>query len=256
MAEVYLSLIREPALGARGRGFFSAFGTDHGAELWVSDGTSDGTGPLEHLLPGNLALSPAEFTREGGRIFFSAMNADFDRDLWLLDLPPGITIEDASAREANRSTPAVFRVRLSHPSSDPVTVQFETEGGTAEPLHDFAPASGALRFAPGEVVKVVRVQILADAWAEGPEEFTVRLTNPANAELDRDHAVGTIRDPAPRLAGSRPLRGRDAGFRPLHAPFPRASPHRPAGAWRIVRARRQQGAAECSSRRRGSAECC
>lgn len=205
VADVYLSLIHEPALGARGRAFFSAFDGDHGAELWTSDGTEGGTGLLGDLLPGSLGSSPAEFTRVGGRVFFSAMNEGFGRDLWLIDLPPGITIEDASAREqSGRPMPAVFRVRLSHPSNHSVTVDFETEGGTAEPLRDFAPASGSLAFAPGETLKTVRVLVLADALAEGQEEFAVRLTNPANAELDRDRAIGTIRGPGPRLAGPRP----------------------------------------------------
>ena len=116
----------------------------------------------------------------------------------------GDRVEDASAQEQPvRTVQAVFRVRLSLRSKEPVTVDFETEAGTAQAGSDFAPRSGTLRFAPGETLKMIRVPVSGDGVKEGQEEFTVRLTNPTNAEFDRDRATGTIRDPGPRLPGPR-----------------------------------------------------
>ena len=99
---------------------------------------------------------------------------------------------------------AVFKVRLSHRSNEPVTVDFETEEGTARAGSDFTARSGTLRFAPGQTSIMIRVPVAGDGVAEGQEEFTVHLTNPTNAELDRDRATGTIRDPDLGMPGPRP----------------------------------------------------
>ncbi|HXG09537.1 MAG TPA: Calx-beta domain-containing protein, partial [Gemmataceae bacterium] len=67
------------------------------------------------------------------------------------DPTPGITINDVSANEGNSgTTPFVFTVSLSNPSSQPITVQFATANGTATAPSDYTATSGTLTLAAGQ----------------------------------------------------------------------------------------------------------
>ncbi len=91
-------------------------------------------------------------------------------------------------------TPFDFSVRLTGPSSAPVTVDFATVAGTATAA-DFQARSGALTFTPGgALVQTVTVQVVADALDEFDEEFLLRLSNPAGALLLNQQATALIAD--------------------------------------------------------------
>ncbi len=89
-----------------------------------------------------------------------------------------------------------FVVRLDAPSGKPVTVDYTTGDGTATAgaSGDYITQSGTLSFAPGETAKTVRVAIVADSNIESSEQFTLKLSNPANAALNQDTATATIID--------------------------------------------------------------
>ncbi len=74
-------------------------------------------------------------------------------------------------------------VRLNAPSSQPVTVDYATSGGTATAGSDYLLTSGTLTFAPGETSKVFVVPIVDDALPEGNETVGLALSNPSNAGL-------------------------------------------------------------------------
>jgi uncharacterized delta-60 repeat protein len=57
-----------------------------------------------------------------------------------------------------------------------VTVQYSTRGTTASPGQDFVPATGNVTFAPGDRVKLVRVEVLEDLLPEEDETFEVILS--------------------------------------------------------------------------------
>ena len=65
--------------------------------------------------------------------------------------PAGFSVNDVSVTEGNTgTTPAVFTVSLSNPSSAPISVNFATADGTALAASDYAAASGSISFAPLE----------------------------------------------------------------------------------------------------------
>lgn len=109
---------------------------------------------------------------------------------------PGLSINDVSLPEGNAGTqPATFTVTLSPASPDVVTVNYATLNGTAVAPADYTAASGSLTFAPGETSKIINVTILSDIIDEGEsEQFTVQLSDPANASLERATGVGAILD--------------------------------------------------------------
>jgi hypothetical protein len=107
-----------------------------------------------------------------------------------------LTVDDVSVIEGDSGTAsAVFTVRLSSASGRQVTVDYATADGTAEAPDDYlALPTATLVFAPGEMVRTVTATVNGDTDAEGPETFSVLLTNPGNATIVDDEGVGTIRE--------------------------------------------------------------
>ncbi len=105
-----------------------------------------------------------------------------------------LSVSDARATEGAL---VEFTVSLSAASSQQVTVQYATSGGTAESGTDFTAASGMLTFAANETSKTVSVATTADAADEDNETFTLTLSSPTNATLGDATATGTINDDEP-----------------------------------------------------------
>ena len=118
---------------------------------------------------------------------------------------PRVFIADTTVNEDDG--PAIFTVTLSHPSSQPVTVKYNTADGTAEDPDDYAPdlvrtLTIPATFTGGEI----SVFIADDDEGEGTETFTITLTDPVNAVIAEGAgtAVGYIVDDEgqPRLTVS------------------------------------------------------
>ncbi|MCH2211682.1 MAG: cellulase family glycosylhydrolase [Fuerstiella sp.] len=85
-------------------------------------------------------------------------------------------------------------IRLSSAASEPVTVNYKTTDGTATGVDDYTPVEGVLLFEPGEVAKVVRLQVTDDTVQESNEEFFLNLSDSAGADLRNDRATIRILD--------------------------------------------------------------
>ncbi len=105
--------------------------------------------------------------------------------------PITVSVTDASATEGAALT---FVVSLSEASSDRVTVQYATAGGTATSGTDFTAASNTLTFEANETTETVTVATTDDSVDEQDETLTLTLSNPTNATLDDATATGTIND--------------------------------------------------------------
>jgi Calx-beta domain len=110
------------------------------------------------------------------------------------DLIPDASIADASVSEGDSGTTTLsFDVTLSHTSTDTVTVEWATADGSATTGDgDYEAASGTVTFDPGDTAKTVDVTVNGDVTYEADEDLTVTLSNPANAGLADDQAIGTI----------------------------------------------------------------
>src|SRR5262249_24560782 len=77
-----------------GRVFFSALDTGRNLELWVSDGTSQGTGMVKDLLPGPEGSLPHDLVDLNGTLLFVARAAAGGSDsLWRSDGAQAGTVE-------------------------------------------------------------------------------------------------------------------------------------------------------------------
>jgi large repetitive protein len=115
---------------------------------------------------------------------------------------PNLTISDAQANEpASGAAPMTFTVSLSSPApAAGASVHYQTADQAPALNHAVAGIDytaipdTVLNFAPGEQFKTITVQILADgAAAESDETFLVNLSNPTNAIIVDDQAIGTIK---------------------------------------------------------------
>ena len=107
--------------------------------------------------------------------------------------PPGMSVADAEVEEGPDAV-LEFAVTLDRAPRREVTVNYETEDGTAVAGEDYVRTNGMLVFAAGETEKTVSVEVLDDAHNEGSETLTLRLGGPVGAWLADGEAVGTIRN--------------------------------------------------------------
>jgi ELWxxDGT repeat protein len=90
--------------------FLAASDPDHGWELWVSDGTPQGTRMIVDLEPGSRGSDPVNFTAALGRLFFTAEAEDNGRELWSTDGTAAGTrlVKDIDARRGAGSNPRLL----------------------------------------------------------------------------------------------------------------------------------------------------
>ena len=120
------------------------------------------------------------------------------------DPQPTVSISDASAVETDSSftsTPAVFTVTLSAPTSKTVGVAYATANGTATANGDYDSRQFSVSFAPGETSKTITIDVHGDQTHEPDETFFVNLTSAENATIADGQGVGTIidNDPVPSI---------------------------------------------------------
>lgn len=109
---------------------------------------------------------------------------------------PTLSVNDISVVEEDPpfQANAIFTVTLSAASQQTVSVLASTQQGTATDNADFVAGSIPLTFNPGQVTKTVTVFIQADSVTEGPEQFSINLSNPVNATIADGQGIATIFD--------------------------------------------------------------
>jgi len=110
------------------------------------------------------------------------------------DPQPSITIGNVSVSDFGSTPNAIFTVSLSAPSSNPITVDYQTSNGTATAGADYQAQSGKLTIPVGATGATIAIPIITDTLPEADETFTVNLDNPVNATLAVATGIGTISD--------------------------------------------------------------
>jgi Leucine-rich repeat (LRR) protein len=127
------------------------------------------------------------------------------------DPQPTLSASDCAVAEGNAgTTPCVFTLTLSQPSSFTVSANISTASGSATSGSDFvAVSSSPISFAPGETGPVsLGVQVMGDSTVETDETFFLNFTNVVNATTPSVQAQGTILDDdAPSLSSDELFHG-------------------------------------------------
>lgn len=106
--------------------------------------------------------------------------------------PITLTVNDVKVKE--KSTNAVFTVRLPTESEETITVDYATADGSAKTPADYTAASGTLTFDPGETTQQIAVPIRGDRRDERNEKFFVNLSGATNATIFDAQGQATIVD--------------------------------------------------------------
>ncbi|MDW3222748.1 MAG: Calx-beta domain-containing protein [Paracoccaceae bacterium] len=95
-----------------------------------------------------------------------------------------VLVSDAFLVEGDAGTKqAVFEIRLSQPSSEAITINYDTRDGTARAGTDYTAALGSVTIAAGDTVATVAVDVSGDTTLEGTEQFTL-VVAPTAADAD------------------------------------------------------------------------
>lgn len=115
------------------------------------------------------------------------------------DGAPSLFIAGAQGMEPGTVS---FLVQLTSVSAETVTVDWETDDGSAQAPGDYLGGTGTLTFDPGTTSRTIDIAVQEDSLNEAEETFLVRLANAAGATLINTSATGTIRDddPLPALS--------------------------------------------------------
>ena len=113
----------------------------------------------------------------------------------------GLRVHDTSTTEAPGAK-LVFRVTLSPRSDGTVTVEYRTGDDPANESNatageDYVATDNTLTFQPGETLKTVEVEVLADDHDEGHETMRLILSNAQGARIDKASALGVIKNDGP-----------------------------------------------------------
>jgi hypothetical protein len=117
--------------------------------------------------------------------------------------PVLVSIGSYTMREGDSANrPAKLVVTLNRPSTQQITVRYQTAPGTASAGSDFVGKSNTLTFKAGQTFKPVTINTKPDLNVESNESFQVKLSNASNAFIAHDTGTVTLlNDDGPSATG-------------------------------------------------------
>ncbi len=105
-----------------------------------------------------------------------------------------LSINDVTLPEGNGggTTPFVFTITSSNPSTAPITVNYQTGNGSASTPSDYAGSAGSATIPTGATSATVTVLVVADNILEPNETFNLTLSGAQGATIGDATAIGTI----------------------------------------------------------------
>ena len=102
-----------------------------------------------------------------------------------------LSINDITVVEGQNSN-AILTVTVNNPSTQQITVNYTTTAIDATANVDYTSQTGTLTIAPNTSTASISIPILNDNLNEPDEVFTVTLSNPVNATINPDEAIGQV----------------------------------------------------------------
>ena len=112
------------------------------------------------------------------------------------DIAAALSITPAlDVAEGNSSYKEItLNVSLDKPAPIAISVNYSTYNGTAKAGPDYISQNGTLTFNPGQQNKTIKINITGDRYIENNENFSIVLSNPANARINQGTSTITIID--------------------------------------------------------------
>ncbi|MCZ8162354.1 MAG: hemolysin, partial [Microcystis sp. LE19-196.1B] len=102
-----------------------------------------------------------------------------------------LSINDITVVEGQNSN-AILTVTVNNPNPQQITVNYTTTPINAIANVDYTSQTGTLTIAPNASTATISIPILNDNLNEPDEAFTVTLSNPVNATINPDEAIGQV----------------------------------------------------------------
>lgn len=120
------------------------------------------------------------------------------------EVAPGYlpTIEIKGANSVEEGSSITLFLTLDSISQQDISVDYtiESEVATKEDIVGFGEKKTVV-FSPGEVIKTINIEVLADEEEENDEAFIVKFSNPQNAKLTKRELTITIKNKAINSGG-------------------------------------------------------
>jgi ELWxxDGT repeat protein len=94
--------------------FFAGYSPKQGVELWMTDGTQEGTRLVKDLYHGAGSSAPTAMLRLGNRILFQAGDPDHGRELWISDGTASGTRLLRDIEDGTSTTPFIDQIQSFH----------------------------------------------------------------------------------------------------------------------------------------------
>jgi hypothetical protein len=131
----------------------------------------------------------------GGAFLTAPTNDELVKHLFEIINGPTISIANIAQTEGNSNTTNYgFNITLNKPSTEIITVKYNTADVTATAVSDYTTATGTITFNPGETSKTVNISGKGDPTLELDETFTVNLTDAVGGTISKATGTGTIID--------------------------------------------------------------
>jgi len=110
------------------------------------------------------------------------------------DQGPELSIQDASQTRSTTESTIKFHITLNHQATNPVSVDYSIEDGTATSQKDFQSAYGTVTIPANQTAATIDVVLKGDPLNTRQPNllFTVNLVNPKNCTIKTASAKGTI----------------------------------------------------------------
>ncbi|WP_287736242.1 Calx-beta domain-containing protein, partial [Microcystis sp. M010S1] len=106
-------------------------------------------------------------------------------------VPSQLSINDITVVEGQNNN-AILTVTVNNPNPQQITVNYTTAPINATANVDYTSQTGTLTIAPNTSTASISIPILNDNLNEPDEVFTVTLSNPVNATINPDKAIGQV----------------------------------------------------------------
>ncbi len=102
-----------------------------------------------------------------------------------------LSINDITVVEGQNSS-AILTVTVNNPNPQQISVNYTTAPIDATANVDYTSKTGTITIAPNTSTATISIPILNDNLNEPDEAFTVTLSNPVNATINPDEAIGQV----------------------------------------------------------------
>jgi hypothetical protein len=108
---------------------------------------------------------------------------------------PTLSVSDVTVAEGNAGTTNfTFTVTMSGPSALVTQFNYTTQDGTATAPGDYTPVSGLKQITAGNTSTTITVPVIGDTTIEPDETFSLVISSPVNASIQKGTGTGTIQN--------------------------------------------------------------